>query len=66
MTSNDKEIQRLLKERGISTWLRTSLKCALQRCPTDAANDADVLFAVLEKRAMEARDKSFGFTRNPI
>lgn len=66
MTSNDKEIERLLKDRGISFWLKNALKAALPRDPCDAANDAEVLFSVLDKRAMEARDKSFGFTRNPI
>lgn len=54
MTKNDEEIERLLKDQAVSNWLKNSLQAALPRDPIDAANDAEVLLFVLDKRAVEA------------
>jgi len=53
MTSRE-EIEALLKGFDVSNWLKTALKEALRRDPVDAANDAEVLFTVLNKRSNEA------------
>ena len=62
MTKNDEEIERLLQDRAASNWLKNSLKAALPRDPMDAANDAEVLFSVLDRRAVEVRERFFGFS----
>jgi hypothetical protein len=43
--------EQLLADPSASTWLKTALAAALERDPVDAANDAEVLSAVLGHRA---------------
>jgi hypothetical protein len=54
--SHNEEIKRLVSDPGVSFWLRDALLSALQRDPVDAANDAEVLFAVLDRRAIEVEN----------
>jgi hypothetical protein len=58
--SDNEEIKRLLSDPCVSFWLRDALLSALQRDPVDAANDAEVLFAVLNKRVVEVQGRFFG------
>jgi hypothetical protein len=46
----------VLDDGGASTWLKTTLRGALQRDPVDALNDALVLAAVLEAHLREVLD----------
>lgn len=46
----DEKIQELLQDPSISYWLRESLLSALKRDPVDAANDAELLYLILNKR----------------
>lgn len=48
---------RIAKDPGASTWLKTTLALALQRDPVDAANDAQVLYAVLNSRVSFPRKR---------
>ena len=50
---SDDEIREILRNPGLSTWLRVALDAALDRDPVDAANDAAVLALILDKRAKE-------------
>lgn len=43
-------IEEILGDGAASFWLKTALRSALSRDPVDAANDADVLAQVLERR----------------
>ncbi|HSG21509.1 MAG TPA: hypothetical protein VLA64_00975 [Azonexus sp.] len=61
--SYNEEIERLVSDPGVSFWLRDALLSALQRDPVDAANDAEMLFAVLDKRAIEVRERFLGLSR---
>jgi hypothetical protein len=54
MTINNEEIERILLDNSASYWLKNALKSALPRDSVDAANDAEVLFTVLNKRANDA------------
>jgi hypothetical protein len=45
------EIESILADVAASTWLKTALDTALVRDPLDAANDAELLAAVLSSRA---------------
>jgi hypothetical protein len=47
------EIERMLSDPAISFWLREALGSALARDPVDAANDAEVLFQLLDERCRE-------------
>jgi len=47
-------IEEILTDPSASNWLREALRNALDRDPVDAANDAEVLAAVLAARAGEA------------
>ena len=47
------EIERMLSDPAISFWLREALGSALARDPVDAANDAEVLFRLLDERCRE-------------
>jgi len=49
----DAEIRVLLQDPSISYWLRNALTSALERDPVDAAADAGLLSAVLDRRADE-------------
>jgi hypothetical protein len=44
------EIERVLADPAASYWLKFALRSALERDPVDAANDAEVLACLLEKR----------------
>ena len=48
---NDEEIRQLLGDPGLSDWFKRALLSALDRDPVDAANDADLLAVVLDRRA---------------
>jgi hypothetical protein len=42
--------EEVLNDFAASQWLKNALRSALVRDPVDAANDADVLAAVLQRR----------------
>ncbi len=46
--------QQIMSDPSASTWLKNCLQSAMQRDPVDAANDAQVLAAVLDQRAKQA------------
>lgn len=48
---NDEEIRQLLRDPGLSDWFKRSLLSSLDRDPINAANDAGLLSAVLDRRA---------------
>ncbi len=50
---SDVEIRQILRDPGLSNWLRVALGTALERDPVDAASDAALLAMVLERRAKE-------------
>jgi hypothetical protein len=43
----------VLRDPATSSWLKTSLCSALSRDPVDAANDAEVLAQLLERRCRD-------------
>jgi hypothetical protein len=43
-------VEDLLKDPSTSFWLRSALVAALSRDPVDAANDAEILARVLDRR----------------
>jgi hypothetical protein len=43
-------IEDILRDPAASLWLTAALRTALERDPVDAANDAEVLFRVLDAR----------------
>ena len=47
------EIKAVLQDPGASFWLRAALRSALARDPVDAANDAEVLAQLLDRRCRE-------------
>lgn len=55
MTSGRQEhelptIEEVLRDRSASAWLKAALRSALERDPVDAANDAEVLARLLDRR----------------
>jgi hypothetical protein len=48
---NDEEIRQLLADPGLSDWFKQALSSSLERDPVDAANDADLLSIVLDRRS---------------
>ena len=46
-------IEEVLRNPSTSIWLSLALQGALRKEPVDAANDADVLFHLLERRCDE-------------
>ena len=44
------EIEQVLSDPAASFWLKDALCSAIERDPVDAANDAEVLFRVLNER----------------
>lgn len=48
---NDEEIRRLQADPGLSDWFKQALSSSLERDPVDAANDAELLSAVLDRRS---------------
>jgi hypothetical protein len=49
-------IDEILDDPAASFWLKAALSSALSRDPVDAANDADVLARVLERRCRNVLD----------
>ena len=49
--SNDEEIGQMLADPGLSDWFKQALSSSLERDPVDAANDAELLSAVLDRRS---------------
>ncbi len=47
----DEEIRQMLADPGLSHWFKRALLSALERDPVDAANDAELLYIVLDRRA---------------
>jgi hypothetical protein len=47
------EIEQVLSDPAASPWLKEALGSALARDPVDAANEAEVLFRLLDKRCRE-------------
>ena len=47
------EITAVLRDPAASSWLKMSLCSALSRDPVDAANDAEVLAKLLERRCRD-------------
>lgn len=47
----DEEIRQLLGDSSLSDWFKRSLLSSLERDPVDAAHDAGLLSAVLDRRA---------------
>ena len=48
---NDEEIRELLADPGLSDWFKQALSSSLKRDSVDAANDAELLSAVLDRRS---------------
>jgi hypothetical protein len=47
------EIEQVLADPAASFWLKEALRSALSRDPVDAANDAEVLAQLLDRRCQE-------------
>jgi hypothetical protein len=47
------EIEQVLADPAASFWLKEALSSALDRDPVDAANDAEVLAQLLDRRCQE-------------
>jgi hypothetical protein len=63
MDENDKQeelpsIEEILLDPAASFWLRNALRSALTRDPVDAANDAEVLARLLDRRCRSILEKS--------
>jgi hypothetical protein len=50
-------IEDVLSDPAASWWLKNGLRSALERDPVDAANDAEMLARLLDRRAREILDK---------
>ena len=48
---NDEEIRQLLADPGLSDWFKQALSSSLKRNPVDAADDAELLATVLDRRS---------------
>jgi len=44
------EVEQVLSDPAASFWLKDALRSAVVRDPVDAANDAEVLFRLLDER----------------
>ncbi len=47
------EIEQVLADPAASSWLKDALRSAMDRDPVDAANDAEVLAELLDRRCHE-------------
>ena len=45
------DISRVLRDPNVSNWLKSTVIDSLERDPIDAANDAEILAALLQARA---------------
>lgn len=52
-SKSKKDINDVMSDKCSSDWLKWALRSALHRDPVDAANDANILEYLLEKRADE-------------
>lgn len=55
MTGNQQEhklptVEEVLRDPSASAWLKAALRSALARDPVDAANDAEILALLLDRR----------------
>jgi hypothetical protein len=50
-------IEEALLDNAASSWFRNALRSALDRDPVDAANDAAVLYRLLDRRAHEIHEQ---------
>jgi hypothetical protein len=50
-------IDEVLADPASSFWLKTELRSALDRDPVDAANDAEILFRLLNARCQQILDE---------
>jgi hypothetical protein len=50
-------IEDVLRDPAASLWLKIGLRSALERDPVDAANDAEMLARLLDRRSREILDK---------
>ena len=48
-------IEEVLRDPAASLWLRNALRAALVRDPVDAANDAEILARLLDRRCRSIR-----------
>jgi hypothetical protein len=55
--SSNPAIERVLRDPAASFWLKKTLLSALTRDPVDAANDAEVLFRLLDDWSREILEK---------
>lgn len=60
---SDDEIRRMLKDPSLSTWLVNAMTSAMERDPVDAANDAELLSMILDKRVTTLQEKQAAFMR---
>jgi hypothetical protein len=51
-------IDEILSDPGASYWLQNALRSALSRDPVDAANDADLMARLLDRRCKEILGQS--------
>ena len=47
------EVEQVLSDPAASFWLKDALRSAVVRDPVDAANDAEVLFRLLDERCQK-------------
>jgi hypothetical protein len=52
------EIEQILRDPAASFWLKNALRSALTRDPVDAANDAEVLAELLDRRCRLILDQT--------
>ena len=55
------EIEQVLSDPAASFWLKDALRSAKARDPVDAANDAEVLFRLLDERCHNSKRRMTGF-----
>lgn len=51
-------LEEVLRDPAGSLWLKDALRSALARDPVDAANDADVLVRLLDRRCRKIQSES--------
>jgi len=52
------ELEEVLRDPAGSLWLKDALRSALARDPVDAANDAEVLARLLDRRCRKIQSES--------
>jgi len=56
--SNLPSIEQILHNQGTSFWLRDAIEASLKRDPVDAAQDAELLALLLDRRCNEILNSS--------